>query len=67
MWEAIQLMPSGKAPGLGRFLLKISMFWPELCPVLMPVINSETKQKKTKLAIEEIVLFTHKTVYLLAD
>lgn len=67
MWEAIQLMPSGKAPGLGRFLLKFSMFWPELCPVLMPVINSETKQKKTKLAIEEIVLFTHKTVYLLAD
>lgn len=38
-------MPSGKAPGLDRFsLIFYKKSWPELCPVLMPLINSHLEE-----------------------
>lgn len=41
-------MPSGTAPGLGRFPLIFYKSWPELCPVLMSVVNSLLEEDKAE-------------------
>lgn len=41
IWQSIQSMPTGKAPGPDGFPLGFyKQFWPELCPILMQAINS---------------------------